>query len=204
MMTEGPGRAARADVRASVRAAQLQGLLVSVASGSQLALAELYDLTSRQVFALALRILKDRQIAEEVVLDVFLQIWKRAASFDPSRGRPFGWILTIGRSRALDALRSRTVRSRREEDLSAGAVLTDLSSTPPERAVARDRSRRLADAMAELPGDQACAVELAYFQDLSHTEIAARLGLPLGTIKTRIRLGMLKLRDKLKTFEDEQ
>jgi RNA polymerase sigma-70 factor (ECF subfamily) len=204
MMTESPRLAAHGGVRVVVRASQLQDLLGSVAGASQTALAELYDLTSGQVFALALRILKDRQIAEEVVLDVFLQIWRNAASFDPARGRPLGWILTIARSRALDALRSRTVRNRREEDLTAGAALTDLASSPPERAALVDRSRRVAAAIAGLPADQASAVELAYFQDLSHTEIALRLGLPLGTIKTRIRLGMVKLREKLKTFEDEQ
>jgi len=204
MMSEGSGLAARTEGRSVARAAELQSLLVAVSKADQAALAQLYDLTSRPVFALALRILKDRQIAEEVVLDVFLQIWNRAASFDPSRGRPFGWILTIARSRALDALRSRTVRSRREEDLALGAAVSDLGATPPERAAATDRSRRVADAIAALPADQASAVELAYFQDLSHAEIAERLALPLGTIKTRIRLGMLKLRERLKTFEDER
>ncbi|HTF88734.1 MAG TPA: sigma-70 family RNA polymerase sigma factor [Planctomycetota bacterium] len=203
-MSEGSGLAARTEGRSVARAAELQSLLVAVSKADQAALAQLYDLTSRPVFALALRILKDRQIAEEVVLDVFLQIWNRAASFDPSRGRPFGWILTIARSRALDALRSRTVRSRREEDLALGAAVSDLGATPPERAAATDRSRRVADAIAALPADQASAVELAYFQDLSHAEIAERLALPLGTIKTRIRLGMLKLRERLKTFEDER
>ncbi|MEO6708969.1 MAG: sigma-70 family RNA polymerase sigma factor [Planctomycetota bacterium] len=203
-MSEGSGLAARTEGRSVARAAELQALLLAVSKADQAALAQLYDLTSRPVFALALRILKDRHLAEEVVLDVFLQIWNRAASFDPSRGRPFGWILTIARSRALDALRSRTVRSRREEDLTLGAAASDLGATPPERAAATDRSRRVADAIAALPADQASAVELAYFQDLSHAEIAERLALPLGTIKTRIRLGMLKLREKLKPFEDER
>lgn len=190
--------------RSGVRSAELQTLLLGIAAGRQQALAELYDLTSRQVFALAVRILKDRQIAEEVVLDVFLQIWKRAATFDPARGRAFGWILTIGRSRALDALRSRTVRSRLEQDTTSRFAPADAANSPPERAAAGDRRNRVAAAIAELPPEQARALELAYFQGLSHTEIAAELRVSLGTIKTRIRLGMLKLREKLKSFEDEQ
>jgi len=204
MMIDGERAVASASAPPGVRAAQLEALLRSVSDGSQPALGELYDLASRQVLALALKIVKDRQTAEEVVLDVFLQIWRSAASFDPARGRPFGWILTIARSRALDARRSRLVRTRREEETSPEAAPADPASSPPERAAQGDRSRRVAAAIAGLPPDQGSAVELAYYHDLSHTEIAERLGLPLGTIKTRIRLGMLKLREKLKPFEDER
>src|SRR5687767_1888220 len=142
MMRDGLGLSARSEGRTGVRSAELQVLLSRIAQGSRPALAELYDLASRQVFALALRIVKDQQIAEEVVLDVFLQVWRRASSFDPARGRAFGWILTIARSRALDALRSRTVHGAREERLCQGHGLCDGGSTPPERAAEGDLGLR--------------------------------------------------------------
>ncbi len=201
---ERPGEATAAVEYAHARSAALQALLSGIAAGSQQALAELYDLTGRQVFALAQRILKDSHAAEEVVLDVFLQIWKGAANFDPARGRALGWILTIARSRSLDALRSRSVRAAREEDLRRESSRLNVAIQPSERAAQADVSQRVASALAALPTEQARALELAYFQGLSHTEIATKLGLSLGTIKTRIRLGMLKLREKLKTFEDVQ
>ena len=203
-MTEAQDPALQAHGLHAPCSSEVQALLAGIAAGSQVSLAELYDLTSRQVFSLAHRILKDSHAAEEVVLDVFLQIWKSAASFDPARGRALGWMLTIARSRSLDALRSRTVRSAREEDLRRESPRVDGAIQPCEGAAQADVSKRVATALAELPPEQARALELAYFQGLSHTEIAAILGLSLGTIKTRIRLGMLKLREKLKTFEDAQ
>ena len=142
---------------AQALSATLQVHLSSIAAGSQPALAELYDLTSRQVFALAQRILKDRHAAEEVVLDVFLQIWNGAGSFDPARGRALGWILTIARSRSLDALRSRSVRSAREQDLCLESSRVDAASQPSERAAEADVSMRVASALAELPAEQARA-----------------------------------------------
>jgi RNA polymerase sigma-70 factor (ECF subfamily) len=195
---------ARSELRALGAPAELQALIHAVAEGSQQALADLYERTGGHVFALALKLLKDRQLAEEVVLDVFLQVWKTAGTFDVRRGRPLGWMLTIARSRALDALRSRLVRRRSEDEAVLGASAVEAAPEPPERAHAGDRQGRVARAIAELPPDQARAVELAFFEGLSHTEIAERIGASLGTVKTRLRLGLLKLRDKLKRFEDER
>src|SRR5688572_2614112 len=113
----GPPTVQRQQGRDSVRSGELDGLLASIAAGSQPALAELYDRCNRPVFALAQRIVKDRQLAEEILLDVFLQVWRTAETFDSTRGRPFHWLLTMARSRSLDALRSRQVRRGRESEL---------------------------------------------------------------------------------------
>ena len=203
-MTEGLSSPVRLQTRELLRSGEIEALLAAIAAGQQARLAELYDRCNRQVFALALRIVRDRQLAEEVLLDVFLQVWRRAASFDPKRGRGFHWLLTIARSRALDTLRAKSLRRTREGELGPAQAEHDRGLAPVEHAHAGERSLRVQRALADLPTEQARALELAYFEDLSHSEVAARLGLPLGTIKTRIRLGMLKLRDKLKHFEDEQ
>src|SRR5687768_3725 len=114
-MTGPPTVDRRASLARSAR--EVEGLLPAIAEGSQAALAELYDRCHRQVFALALRIVRDRQLAEEILLDVFLQVWRTAASFDSARGRAFHWLLTVARSRSLDALRSRRARHSREAGL---------------------------------------------------------------------------------------
>jgi RNA polymerase sigma-70 factor (ECF subfamily) len=203
-MSEGPPTAARSQARDLLRSGEVEALLFGIAAGRQPALAEFYDRCSRQVFALSLRIVRDRQLAEEVLLDVFLQVWRRAKDYDPERGRGFHWLLTIARSRALDTLRSKRLRGQRETALGQAHERPDRGAQPLERLDTQERAQRVQQAVADLPLDQSRALELAYFQNLSHAEVAARLGLPLGTIKTRIRLGMLKLRDKLKTYEDER
>lgn len=186
-----------------IRSGMLEEWIAQVRAGDSTALGRLFDQCQAPVFALALRIARDRHVAEEVLLDVFLQVWRQASHFDPRRGPAYHWLLTLARSRALDAVRSRTVRSRREADAAPLDPAADPAARPLEAAVAVDRASAVRSAIQTLPADQAAVIELAYDQDLSHTEIAARLGLPLGTIKTRIRLGMLKLRDKLRVFEDE-
>jgi RNA polymerase sigma-70 factor (ECF subfamily) len=202
-MDPGPHATATAGLRASLDSGELILLIQSVAGGRPQALADLYDRTSRQVFALAYRVLKDRQVAEEVVLDVFLQVWRSAQGYDVARARPLGWLFTIARSRALDALRARRVRVRREDELAPGHPEVEPAPTPPERLDLTDRQGRVRRALAELPADQKLAVHLAYFEGLSHTEIAQRTGASLGTVKTRLRLGMQKLRAKLTRFEDQ-
>jgi RNA polymerase sigma-70 factor, ECF subfamily len=189
------------------RQSDLEPLLHAIAEGDSDALQRFYDLTSPWVFRLALRLLSDRQLAEEATLDVFFQAWKRARDYDRSRGHVATWLLTMTRSRALDLMRFRAVRCLREEDLSADltqrlcASVDQSDPTRPRGAFERDQLVHAA--IAELPSDQRRAIELAYFPGLSHTEIAERLGEPLGTVKTRIRLGMLKLREKLRPLEDQ-
>ncbi|MGH8164671.1 MAG: sigma-70 family RNA polymerase sigma factor, partial [Rhodanobacteraceae bacterium] len=139
--------------------------------------------------------LKDADGAEDVVEETFWQVWQRASSYDASRGTVRTWILTIGRSRALDRIRS---RKRNREDFT-----TDLTfiraprSDPAQEAEGAERRELVYSALSELPDDQRRALELAYFRGLTQAEIAEFLGEPLGTIKTRMRLGMQKLRDRL-------
>ncbi|HEY8309621.1 MAG TPA: sigma-70 family RNA polymerase sigma factor, partial [Gemmatimonadaceae bacterium] len=137
----------------------------------------------------------DADGAEDVVEETFWQIWQRASSYDTSRGTVRAWILTIGRSRALDRLRS---RKRSREDIAADlSLVRDPRSDPSQEVEGAERRQLVYSALNELPEDQRRALELAYFGGLSQSEIAESLGEPLGTIKTRMRLGMQKLRDRL-------
>jgi RNA polymerase sigma-70 factor (ECF subfamily) len=179
-------------------------LIRSVADGDQSALATLYDTTSRLVFGLVLRILSDREAAEEVLLDVYTQVWRQAATYDRSRGTPLAWLMTIARSRALDRLRSGRQDRQRKEPLDAVIEAQSAAANPEEMTVMAERQRLVRRALDTLSPEQREVIELAYYSGLSHSEIAAQLGQPLGTVKTRTRLGMMKLREALKpVLEDE-
>jgi RNA polymerase sigma-70 factor (ECF subfamily) len=175
----------------------LADLIRRMARGDETALAELYDSTSNLVYSLALRILNERGSAEEVVLDIYTQVWRQAGDYDAGRGAPLAWLLTIARTRSVDRLRSGwSVRQRTDPIESAEA--TPATSVDPEAAAAlSERGRIVRAALDELNADQRKAIELAYFGGLSHSEIAELLGEPLGTIKTRIRLAMTRLRERL-------
>ena len=176
-------------------------LVVRVAEGDERALTELYDSTSRIVYGLALRILGDSSNAEDVTLDVYLQVWRTAGTYDPERGRVSSWLITLTRSRAIDALRSRQVRSAMfEQPLEEISEPPDLRTDPEQLSIEQAQAHVISNLLAELPADQRQAIGLAYFSGLSHSEIAARCGLPLGTVKTRIRLGMLRLRELLAPY----
>ncbi len=174
----GPATEAAADV------------MTRLARGEEAALAELYDRLSGLVNALALRILRDPTEAEDVVQEVFVQAWRQADRFDPSRGRPEAWICTITRTRALDRLRRRVAR--REDPEQEAPEALHAAGTEESLAVRR--------ALAGLTERERAALELAYYEGLTQTEIAARLGEPLGTVKTRIRTAMLRLRRALEPF----
>ncbi|HEY7898782.1 MAG TPA: sigma-70 family RNA polymerase sigma factor [Gemmatimonadaceae bacterium] len=166
-----------------------------IAEGDESALAILYDRWAQSVYSLVAHLLKDADGAEDVVEETFWQVWQRASSYDVSRGTVRTWLLTIGRSRALDRLRS---RKRNHEDISADlSLVRDPSSDPSQEVEGAERRQLVYAALIELPDEQRRALELAYFRGLSQSEIADFLGEPLGTIKTRMRLGMQKLRDKL-------
>ena len=158
---------------------------------------QLYDRHSRPVYALVLRILQQAGTAEEVVQDVFLQLWRNAAQYDESRGPFLSWLFTLARNRALDTLRLKSERQRRREDQTE--ELPQIAIAPEyEKAIdEKRRAEKVRAVMSALSAQQKKAIELAYFEGLSHTEIAAALKEPLGTVKSWIRNGLLKLKEEL-------
>src|SRR5258708_7785862 len=177
----------------------LQGqLLGRIAQRDWEALSEFYDATSTPLFSVALRIVHDPGEAEEILQDVFVQIWEKAPSFDGRLGSAFSWALSITRHRAIDRLRSKQRQVRLIEQLvEAGDAETPVAALPDAATLDAEQAAQLRSALTTLPKDQRQAIELAFFAGLSHPEIAEALEEPLGTIKARIRRGLLKMRDCL-------
>jgi RNA polymerase sigma-70 factor (ECF subfamily) len=174
-------------------------LLRRIATRDREALADLYDQVAGPLFSLALRILGDPPEAEEVVQDVFVQIWDKATTFDPAMGSPLHWALSIARNRSIDRLRSRQRRSRLATELQDFAEVA--ADEPNLRAIlAEDELAAIRSAVKSLPADQRRAIEMAFFGGLTHPQIADALKEPLGTVKARIRRGMLKLRESLQAY----
>lgn len=174
----------------------LGALLALVAGADQTAFTDFYDRTAARVHGLVLRVLRDRAQAEEVTQEVFLQVWRTAAAFDPSRGSPLAWLLTLAHHRAVDRVRSAVARTTREGAYEARAVTPPFDSTS-EEAQARVEAEQVRLAVAELSPGHREAVELAFFDGLTHREVSEHLGLPLGTAKTRIRDGLTQLRRQM-------
>lgn len=168
--------------------------LERIARGDHDGLAELYDRHARLIYSLALRIARDQADAEDIVQDVFSQAWRQAARYDPARGPVVAWLLTLTRSRALDRLRARRIRpwDAAEED-SSSIEVPDGRAGPDALAISAEEVARVRAALDRLPLLQRGAIELAYFEGLTHAEIASRLEQPLGTVKTRIRQGLMRL-----------
>ena len=167
------------------------------------ALARLYDASSPLVYGLALRILGDAGAAEEVTLDVYLQVWKQANRFDPVRGRVSTWLMTMARSRAIDKLRGKAQELSQAETLEAVAETRSENPDPEQSAAVAQQQAEVRKALSTLSEEQRHAIELAFFNGFSQNEIAMKLNEPLGTIKTRIRNGMLKLRELLQPYQGE-
>ena len=174
-------------------------LIGQVAAGDPSALSALYNATSRLVFGLTLRVLANPADAEEVTLDVYTQAWRQASRYDAQRGDPLTWLLTLAHSRAIDRLRSRASARKREQPLDQVLEFPSQGPDPEATSALSQRSRLVRQALSQLPADQRTAIELAYFEGLTHVEIAERIQEPLGTAKSRIRLGMVKLREALAT-----
>ncbi len=170
-------------------------LLRQTAGGDETALASLYDRYKSILFGLILRILHSQSEAEDILQDVFIQVWNKASDFDETRGRPFTWLVTLSRSRAIDRLRQLNSRERTANEASRAAP-EDWTDAETD-AIRSEQGAALRNALGELPEEQRRTLLLAYFEGLTQTEIAARLNAPLGTVKTRMRSGMTKLRELL-------
>ena len=178
-------------------------LLALVAKGDQQAFSQLYDHSSTLLFTMAVRILGNREEAAELLQDVYLEVWRKVSRYDVGRGTPVAWLVTLTKSRAIDRLRARAARGyQATNSLEAGTAMQVADPSPSPLETQADQELRLAvgAAVAGLPQAQQQAIELAYYEGLSHTEIAQRLNQPLGTVKTRIKLGMSKLRDGLQQW----
>jgi RNA polymerase sigma-70 factor, ECF subfamily len=179
-------------------------LIKRVADGDQSALTLLYDATSRRVFGLVLRVVTDRSTAEEVLLDVYTQVWRQASTYDAKRGAPLAWMMTIARTRGIDRLRSGKHEHQNKESLDAIGEVTATTASPEADTVSSERRQLVRTALDSLSVEQREVIELAYYSGLSHSEIALQLGQPLGTVKTRTRLGLMKLRDMLRPMLEGQ
>jgi RNA polymerase sigma-70 factor (ECF subfamily) len=173
-------------------------LMKAVAARDDAALAGLYDRYGNVTHALCLRILGDRMAAEEVVFDVFWELWERAERFDERRGTPLAYLLGVARSRSMDRLRSLRAKKRSPDGIIGqdgdGAVRVAADQTTPvDDALLREQSARVRGALGQLPGQDREALELAFYEALTHSQIAERLNLPLGTVKSRIRQALLRL-----------
>ena len=171
-------------------------LVQSIARGDQLALHALYRQTHRLVFTLTMRITGSRETAEELTLDVFHDVWRRAARYDPSGGSVVGWIMNQARSRAIDRMRFEQ-RKKRVNGHADGPPEAAAGSNPAAAFDVTELGRLLREALTALTADERQAIETAFFSELTYAEAAARLNQPLGTVKTRIRSGLAKLRDAL-------
>lgn len=172
---------------------QVGALLQRVATGDRVAFAELYDSLSARAFGLILRVLVDRSQSEEVLQEVFLEVWQSAERFTPNRGQGRSWVLTIAHRRAVDRVRSS--QSSVDRDVRAGFRDMDVAyDAVSEKVELKMEGRRVVDALAALPEAQKEALTLAYFGGYSQSEIATLVGAPLGTVKTRMRDGLSRLR----------
>ena len=172
------------------------GLVRAIAAGDEQALHALYEQTHRIVFTLTMRITGNRETAEELTLDVFHDVWRRASAYDPASGSVIGWMMNQARSRAIDRLRFEQ-RKKRVPDHADTSVTIAPSSSPHDVLDARDQGRVLRDALQVLTNDERQAIETAFFSELTYREVAAKFNQPLGTVKTRIRSGLEKLRQVL-------
>lgn len=177
-----------------LRSAKDLPTLVKIATGDASAFQRLYDRHSATLFGIVLRIVRDEAIAEEVLQDAFIQVWETADSWSEVRGSELAWLIVIARSRALDTVRNRRTRGDYETAASLEPVSWSRRPSDPYESIAAKRDRTaILKAMSEIPAEQSEAVTLAFFHQLTHREVARRLSLPLGTIKTRIKLGIEKI-----------
>jgi RNA polymerase sigma-70 factor (ECF subfamily) len=173
------------------------GYIERSAGGDQAAFASLYDASRHLVYAIALRILREPADAEEVTLDVYMQVWRTAKDYTDERGSVGAWLAMLARSRSLDHIRSHASRTRREEPFPELIQFRSGGPGPDHQTEMSQHRRRVASALETLPPEQREVIQLAFFSGLTHTELADQLNQPLGTVKTRVRQGMIKIRELL-------
>jgi RNA polymerase sigma-70 factor, ECF subfamily len=182
-----------------------QEMIARIGRRDQSAFGALYDRLSGPLYSLTVKMLGDPVEAQDALQDVFLQIWSRAETYDPEQSSVFSWAVLLTRSRVIDRLRARGRRSRvvvgstEDEDELTSAPGASIMESAADTAEKNDEAARVRYVLNSLPSDQREAIEMAFFEHLTHHEIAARLGQPLGTVKARIRRGLLKLREQLRT-----
>ena len=191
-----------ADAQAVVGEKDWVALVRSVASGDQLALRTLYDWTHRLVYTLSVRITGDPHAAEEVTVDVFHDVWRRAGGYDPAGGSVVGWIMNQARSRAIDRVRFEQRKKRAEPDYCDPAMQNEPQNGH-DLLVVKEENRAVQTALAVLTPGEKRAIEAAFFSELTHAEVATELKQPLGTVKTRIRSGLHKLKQALAAGKKE-
>jgi RNA polymerase sigma-70 factor (ECF subfamily) len=191
-----PASGEAAASRSGPTGADLADLLRRSARGDEAAFAALYDATARRIYGLVLRIVRDPAMSEEVTQEVYLDVWRHCARFDPERGSAISWLMTIAHRTAVDRVRA-SEASRRRDDVHAATTADIDFDTTAESAQASLEAQRVRRALTTLTDAQRSAVELAYLGGYTHTEVARLLDLPLGTAKTRIRDGLIRLRDTL-------
>jgi RNA polymerase sigma-70 factor, ECF subfamily len=172
-------------------------LIEKMMAGDEAALSALYDRYAPMLFGMLMRVLKDQQAAEEVLQDLFLQLWRNAGKFDPNRGSLPAWLMVIGRNRAISRLRGRRDREVMEEEEGDFAATFASPQNIEDEAARNQMARKVSTALEQLPPEQRQAVELAYFEGMTQSEIASKTGIPLGTVKTRVRTAMQTLRQTL-------
>jgi RNA polymerase sigma-70 factor, ECF subfamily len=182
--------------KALVSEAEWVALVRSVAAGNQCALHALYERAHRAVFTLAMRITANRETAEEVTVDVFHDVWRRASSYQEANGTVLGWIMIQARSRSIDRLRFEQ-RKKRQQPATGDPSPATVTANPDDLIAFEQQKQALHSALAGLTPDERDAIEAAFFSELTYAEVAGRLNQPLGTIKTRIRSGLHKLRQSL-------
>ena len=182
-------------------------LLSRVAKGEQQAFSQLYDLSSPLLYSLALRILDNPDESEQLLHDIYLDLWRKVSRYDVGRGTPIAWLITLTRTRALERLRVRGTRTLphngRPPDLSHSMAMGEQDPTPFDAQADQELRQLVNTAIAGLPPAQQQTIELAYYDGLSHAEIAITLNEPLGTVKTRLRLGMSKLRESWSQYSEQ-
>ena len=191
-----PEETGHSDSRSADSAANLAELLRSSYRGDQAAFGELYDATSSRIYGLVLRVVRDPAQSEEVTQEAYLEIWRASARFDPNKGNALSWMMTLAHRRAVDRVRSAEASTRRDTAYQSATqpIAHDVTA---EAVTTRLEARRVRQALKALTAVQRQAIELAYFGGYTHTEVASMLDLPVGTAKTRIRDGLIRLRDAM-------